>query len=67
MIVSETAWLLWKNRNNRVICEKENQPAQLRRRWVAEMNNKIELEYVRILKKEKVRKYKILQRKVDRK
>src|SRR5882672_4466951 len=53
MIVSETAWLLSKNRNSRVICKVETQPAQLRSRWVTEMNNRIELEYVRTLKKEK--------------
>src|SRR5882672_10200047 len=53
MIVSETAWFLWKNRNSRVICEKETRPAQLRSKWVTDMNNRIELEYVRILKSKK--------------
>jgi len=29
LIVSETAWLLWKCRNERVICQKETQPSQI--------------------------------------
>jgi len=50
LIVSETAWLLWKCRNERVICQKEIQPSQIKGRWVAEMNNRIKMEYVRTLK-----------------
>ena len=50
LIVSETAWLLWKCRNERVICQKEIQPSQIKGRWVAEMNSRIKIEYVKILK-----------------
>ena len=39
LIVSETAWLLWKCRNERVISQNEIQPSQIKSRWVAEMNN----------------------------
>ena len=56
LIVTETAWLLWKCRNERVIGQKEIQPSQLRSRWVAEMNNRIELEYTRILKSKRIDK-----------
>ena len=49
------AWLLWKCRNKRVIGEKEIQPSQLRSRWVTEMN-RIELEYVKVLKSKKADK-----------
>ena len=50
LIVSETAWLLWKCRNERVICQKEIQPSQIRGSWIAEMNNRIRMEYVKIPK-----------------
>jgi len=44
------AWLLWKCRNERLICQKEIQPSQIKSRWVAKMNNRIKIEYVKILK-----------------
>ena len=50
LIVSESSWLLWKCRNERVICQKEVQPSQIKGRWVAEMNNRIKIKYVKILK-----------------
>jgi len=53
LIVSETDWLLWKCRNKRVTCQKEIQPSQIKGRWVAEMNNRIKIEYVKILKAKK--------------
>ena len=56
LIVAETAWLLWKCRNERVIGKKGIQPSQLRSRWVAEMNNRIELEYIKALKSKKADK-----------
>ena len=49
LIVSEMAWLLWKCRDERVICQKEIQPSQIKGRWVAEMN-RIKIKYVKILK-----------------
>src|SRR5882724_9852704 len=51
LIVSETAWLLWKCRNKRVICQKEIQPSQIKGRWKAKMNDRIKIEYVKILKR----------------
>jgi len=39
-------------RNERVICQKY-QPSQLISRWVAEMNNRIRIKYVRILQSKK--------------
>ena len=50
LIVSETAWLLWKCRNERVISQNEIQPSQIKGRWIAGMNNRIKIEYVNILK-----------------
>ena len=50
LILSETAWLLWKCRNERVICQKKIQPSQIKGRWVAKMNNRIKIEYKKILK-----------------
>src|SRR5882724_8579602 len=50
LIVSEMAWLLWKCRNKRVICQKEIQPSQIKGRWVAEVNTRIKINYVKILK-----------------
>ena len=50
LIVSETTWLLWKCRNERVIYPKEMQPSQVKSRWVAEMNNRIKIKYIKILK-----------------
>ena len=50
LIVSEMAWLLWKCRNERVICQNEIQPSQIKGRWVAKMNNRIKIEYKKILK-----------------
>ena len=50
LIVSETTWLLWKCGNERVICQKEIWASQVKGRWVAEMNNRIKIEYVEILK-----------------
>ena len=32
LIISETAWLLWKCRNERVICQKDIQPSQIKGR-----------------------------------
>jgi len=31
-------------------CPKEIQPSQIKSRWVAEMNNRIKIKYVKILK-----------------
>jgi len=54
LIVSETEWLLWKARNERVIGEKQIKPPQLKSRQVAEMDDKSQ-------------ENKIPQRKMDRK
>jgi len=51
LIVSETTWILWKCRNESVICQNEIQPSQIKSRWVAEMNNRIKIKYVKNLKK----------------
>jgi len=54
LIVSETAWLLWKCRNKRIICQKGIiQPSQIKSRWVAEMNNIIKIKYIKISKTKK--------------
>jgi len=52
LIVPEMAWLLWKCRNKRVICQ-EIQPSQIKSRLVAEMNNRIKIEYVKIQQKQR--------------
>ena len=49
-IVLETAWLLWKARNERVIGEREIKKEQLKRRWVEEINKLIEQTYTQAKK-----------------
>ena len=49
-IVLETAWLLWKARNERVIGEREIKKEQLKRRWVEEINKLIEQMYTQAMK-----------------
>ena len=49
-IVLETAWLLWKARNERVIGEREIKKEQLKRRWVEEINKLIEQMYTQAIK-----------------
>ena len=46
----ETAWLLWKARNERVIGEREIKIEQLKRRWVEEINKLIEQTYTQAIK-----------------
>ena len=39
------------------MCQKEVRPSQIKGRWVTEMNNRINIEYVRILKNKEEDKY----------
>jgi len=58
MILTETAWILWKARNERTIGEKEIEAITLRTRWVTEINKRIESKYVQALKCEEKEKRK---------
>ena len=49
-IMLETAWLLWKVRNERVIGEKEIKNKQLKSRWVEEINKLIDQTYIQAVK-----------------
>ena len=46
----ETAWLLWKTRNERVIGEREIKKEQLKCRWIEEINKLIEQTYTQAIK-----------------
>ena len=56
IIVLETAWLLWKARNEVVIAERQITKNEINRRWTQVMKDKIESHHFRITTKKNVQK-----------